>query len=292
MVNPIPSTEHPPVKPCNISYLRQETTALNYEQGTPGIIQLEGWVKKMKASFQPANNADETKNALLKMQLEQLNLISPQDFFHYLTEKKVSDIHLLTHDQLTDHADNFLIQKAEQAASQNTASVVHEKPFLPSPTASSYLFKGAAGFFSLWAGVSQKVTAWFVRAKDPKLPGTGTTGTKDSNAVADATHAPTNQSPQSPTNTFQNTSLSYSPSPKDPKKDHEPANPAVETQETNSNDTDAHASLVLRTNQEKTSKAKQLEKETPSSQPNHQAVNTINTSGPDPQESKEVIDLF
>ena len=38
--------------------------------------------------------------------------------------------------------------------------------------------------------------------------------------------------------------------------------------------------------------AKQLEKETPSSQPNHQAVNTINTSGPDPQESKEVIDLF
>lgn len=283
MVNSILSTKHSPVTTDN----KQETTALNYEQGTSGIIQLDGWVKNMKASFQPANNADGTKNALLKMQLEQLNLISPKDFFHYLTKQNVSNIHLLTHDELTDHADNFLIQKAKQAASQNTASVVHEKPFNPSPAVSSYLFQGAAGFFSLWAGFSQKLTAWFVGAKDSKPL---ETGTKDSHPVPDTTHAPKSQGPQSPTNiTLQNTSLPDPSSPGDLDKDHEPANPALVPQETISNDTDAHASLVLRTNKEKILESEEVKKPTSLPESHH---NTLITNTPDLQQTLEEHDLF
>jgi hypothetical protein len=240
----------------------------------------------MKASFMPASHADQRRQSFFKLELEQLDLISPKDFFHYLTKQNVSNIHLLTHDELTDHADNFLIQKAEQAASQNTASLVHEKPLLPSPAVSSYLFQGAAGFFSLWAGVRQKLTACFVSAKDSIPP---SNGTKDSNPVADATHAPTSQGPQSLTNIRQNTSPLYPLSPKDQKKDREPANTTLLPQKTSSNNIDAKASLAPDTNQEKILKDEALEKETLPSQSNPNAVNTYS---PNLQEAPEENDLF
>ena len=250
MVNSILSTKHSPVKPDNISDHKQETTALNYEQGTPGMIRLDGWVTQMKASFQPANNADGTKNALLEMQLAQLDWISPKDFFHYLTKQNVSNIHLLTHDELTDHADNFLIQKAKQAAFQN-------------------------------------LTAWFVGAKDSKPL---ETGTKDSHPVPDTTHAPKSQGQQLPANIIpQNTSLPDPSSPGDLNKDHKPANPAVETQETIPNDRRANAPLAPNMNQEKRSEDQNLEKETLPSQLNPHKVNTYS---PDLQEDKEEDNIF
>ena len=290
MVNFIRSTKEDTVTPDNISDHKQATTALNYEQGTPGMIRLGDWVTKMKASFQPTNNADGTKNALLEMQLAQLNWISPQDFLRYLTKQNVLNIDSLNHDQLTDHADNFLIQKATEAEanSQKTASFVNEKPLLPSPAVSSYLLQGAAGFFSLWAGVSQKLTAWFVGTKDSKPP---STGTKDSNPVADATHAPKSQDLQSSSTdtTLQKRPQSDSSRPIDPKKYCEPANTSLLSQKTSSNDTNAHASLVPETDKEKILKDEALEKKTLTSPSN---PNAVNTGSPNLQKNKEEDDIF
>jgi|GEM_PF-5820449 len=274
MVDSISIPQHGSDKPDNNSYHYPETPALNYELGNPGVIRLNGWVQQMKASFMPAGHADQRRQSVFQLELDQLQLISPKDFFHYLTTQKIANIHLLTHDQLTDHADNFLIQKATKAEanSQKTASFVNEKPLLPSPAVSSYLLQGAAGFFSLWSGVSQKLTAWFVGAKDSKPP---STGTKDSNPVADATHAPKSQDLQSSSTdtTLQNTSQPDSSRPIDPKKYYEPANTILLSQKTSSNDTDANASLVPGTNHEKILKNEALEKKTLPSPSNLKAVN-------------------
>lgn len=142
-------------------YYTAVTSPLNDEgKKDDGTKRFDGWFDKMnmKVSFQPPPTANNDNKILPKTEAridpktiseimqKQLELISDQrkDFFDYLRDKHVLDIHLLTDDKLTEYANDFLVERIDfllpgrdgqtEQASQETASNVGQKPSSPSST--------------------------------------------------------------------------------------------------------------------------------------------------------------